>query len=67
MAMELWTSPTPTAWKVNITNRPGVMEWVARVPARPGVERGLGYGIIDRTPGVTSRTGTKRAHATSGR
>ena len=31
--------------KVNITNRPAVMEWVDRVRARPGVERGLGYGI----------------------
>ena len=31
--------------KVNITNRPAVMAWVDRVRARPGVERGLGYGI----------------------
>lgn len=31
--------------KVNITNRPAVMEWVDRVRARPGVERGLSYGI----------------------
>lgn len=31
--------------KVNITTRPRVMEWVDRVRARPGVERGLGYGV----------------------
>ncbi len=30
---------------MNITNRPAVMAWVDRVRARPGVERGLGYGI----------------------
>ncbi|MEM8635703.1 MAG: glutathione binding-like protein [Pseudomonadota bacterium] len=31
--------------KVNITAKPRVMEWVDRVRARPGVERGLGYGV----------------------
>ena len=31
--------------KVNITTKPRVMEWVDRVRARPGVERGLGYGV----------------------
>ena len=31
--------------KVNITTRPRVMEWVDRVRARPGVERGLRYGV----------------------
>ncbi len=31
--------------KVNITNWPGVVEWVDRVRARPGVERGLRYGV----------------------
>ena len=31
--------------KVNITTWPRVMEWVDRVRARPGVERGLGYGV----------------------
>ena len=31
--------------KVNITTKPKIMEWVDRVRARPGVERGLGYGI----------------------
>jgi len=31
--------------KVNITTWPRVLEWVDRVRARPGVERGLGYGI----------------------
>ena len=30
--------------KVNITQWPRVMSWVDRVRARPGVERGLGYG-----------------------
>ena len=31
--------------KVNITTWPRVVEWVDRVRARPGVERGLGYGV----------------------
>ena len=31
--------------KVDITAWPRVMEWVARVRARPGVGRGLGYGV----------------------
>ena len=31
--------------KVNITTRPRVMQWIDRVRARPGVERGLGYGV----------------------
>ena len=31
--------------KVNITTKPRVMEWVDRVRARPGVERGLAYGV----------------------
>ena len=31
--------------KVNITSWPRVMEWIDRVRARPGVERGLGYGV----------------------
>ena len=31
--------------KVNITTWPRVMEWVDRVRTRPGVERGLGYGV----------------------
>ncbi len=31
--------------KVNITTRPRVMEWVDRVRARPGVERGIAYGV----------------------
>ena len=31
--------------KVNITTKPRVVEWVDRVRARPGVERGLGYGV----------------------
>lgn len=31
--------------KVNITTKPRVMAWVDRVRARPGVERGLGYGV----------------------
>ena len=31
--------------KVNITTKPRVMEWVDRVRARLGVERGLGYGV----------------------
>ena len=31
--------------KVNITTKPRVMEWIDRVRARPGVERGLGYGV----------------------
>lgn len=31
--------------KVNITTRPRVMAWVDRVRARPGVERGLAYGV----------------------
>ncbi|MBW2293794.1 MAG: glutathione S-transferase C-terminal domain-containing protein [Deltaproteobacteria bacterium] len=38
--------------KVDITDRPGVMGWVDRVRARPGVGRGLAYGVpedeIDR-------------------
>ncbi|MEM6705204.1 MAG: glutathione S-transferase N-terminal domain-containing protein [Acidobacteriota bacterium] len=33
--------------KVNITTKPRVVEWVERVRARPGVERGLGYGVPD--------------------
>ncbi len=31
--------------KVNITTKPRVMAWVDRVRARPGVERGLAYGV----------------------
>ncbi len=31
--------------KVDITDRPNVMAWVDRVRARPGVERGLAYGV----------------------
>ena len=31
--------------KVNITNHPRVMDWIDRVRARPGVERGLAYGV----------------------
>ncbi len=31
--------------KVDITDRPNVMAWVERVRARPGVERGLAYGV----------------------
>lgn len=33
--------------KVNITDWPRVMEWVDRVRSRPGVERGLRYGVPD--------------------
>ena len=31
--------------KVNITDQPNVVAWVDRVRARPGVERGLAYGV----------------------
>jgi len=31
--------------KVNITTKPRVMEWIDRVRARPGVARGLAYGV----------------------
>jgi len=31
--------------KVDITDRPRVMEWIDRVRARPGVGRGLTYGV----------------------
>lgn len=31
--------------KVDITDRPNVMAWIDRVRARPGVERGLAYGV----------------------
>ena len=31
--------------KVDITDRPKVVSWVKRVRARPGVERGLAYGV----------------------
>ena len=31
--------------KVNITTKPRVIEWVDRVRARPGVERGIAYGV----------------------
>lgn len=31
--------------KVNITTKPRVMQWVDRVRARPGVGRGLAYGV----------------------
>ena len=31
--------------KVDITDRPNVMAWVERVRARPGVSRGLAYGV----------------------
>jgi GST-like protein len=38
--------------KVDITDRPRVLAWIDRVRARPGVERGLAYGVprdeIDR-------------------
>jgi GST-like protein len=38
--------------KVDISDRPNVMAWLTRVRARPGVERGLAYGVpkdeIDR-------------------
>ena len=31
--------------KVDITARENVMTWIERVRARPGVERGLAYGV----------------------
>lgn len=31
--------------KVDITTKPRVVEWVDRVRARPGVERGIGFGV----------------------
>ena len=31
--------------KVDITGRPRVVEWVKRVRARPGVERGIAFGV----------------------
>ena len=31
--------------KVNITRTPAVLDWVNRVRARPGVERGIAYGV----------------------
>jgi GST-like protein len=31
--------------KVDITDQPNVVAWIARVRARPGVERGLAYGV----------------------
>lgn len=31
--------------KIDITEKPRVVEWVDRVRARPGVERGLAYGV----------------------
>ncbi len=31
--------------KVDITTKPRVVDWVHRVRARPGVERGIGYGV----------------------
>ncbi len=31
--------------KVDITDRPNVMSWIERVRARPGVGRGLAYGV----------------------
>jgi GST-like protein len=31
--------------KVDITNYPAVVDWVQRVRARPGVERGIAYGV----------------------
>lgn len=38
--------------KIDITGRPRVMDWVRRVRARPGVERGISFGVpkdeIDR-------------------
>lgn len=38
--------------KVDLTTRPSVMAWIDRVRARPGVERGISYGVpkdeIDR-------------------
>ncbi|MEN8162152.1 MAG: glutathione binding-like protein, partial [Myxococcota bacterium] len=38
--------------KVDLTDRPNVLAWIDRVRARPGVERGLAYGVpqdeIDR-------------------
>ena len=33
--------------KVDITDRPNVMAWIERVRARPGVGRGLAYGVPD--------------------
>jgi GST-like protein len=31
--------------KVDITTKPRVVDWVKRVRARPGVERGIGFGV----------------------
>ena len=31
--------------KVDITTKPRVVAWVERIRARPGVERGIGYGV----------------------
>ena len=33
--------------KVDITDRPNVMDWIDRVRERPGVARGLAYGVPD--------------------
>lgn len=62
--------------KVDITDRPNVMAWIGRVRARPGVGRGLAYGVpqdeIDHwseerkalyRKGGSSMTGNSRARA----
>jgi len=45
---DIATYPWIRGWKwskVDITDRPHVMQWVERVRARPGVGRGLAYGV----------------------
>ena len=47
----LQTSPPgagygPWKWaKIDITGKPRVVSWVKRVRARPGVERGISFGV----------------------
>lgn len=45
---DIATYPWIRGWKwskVDITDRPNIMRWVERVRARPGVGRGLAYGV----------------------
>lgn len=42
----IWCWVRSWKWaKIDITGRPRVMEWVNRVRARPGVERGISFGV----------------------
>ncbi|SVC79532.1 uncharacterized protein METZ01_LOCUS332386, partial [marine metagenome] len=44
--ISVWCWVRSWKWsKIDITSKPRVLEWVRRVRARPGVERGISFGV----------------------